>query len=127
MGQFICFQSSMEGFMKLLFNTSKIQTPPFVQAKEQTGKMVQAYEDKQSKMKQGLDIPVQQIIQKLQKTTNVLSRQVQFRVDKSSKTVVVTILDSETNEIIRQIPSPEILRMIHEIDKIIGRFIDYKG
>lgn len=113
--------------MKLLFNTSKIQTPPFVQAKEQTGKMVQAYEDKQSKMKQGLDISVQPIIQKLQKITNVFSRQVQLRVDKSSKKVVVTVLDSETHEIIRQIPSQEMLRMIHEIDKMIGRFIDYKG
>jgi len=113
--------------MKLNFDTSKIQNPPFVQAKEQTGKMVQAYEDKQSQLKQELDIPVQQIIQKLQKITNVFSRQVQFRVDESSKKVVITVLDSETNEIIRQIPSQEILRMIQEIDKIIGRFIDYKG
>ena len=113
--------------MKVNFDTVKVQNPPFVQAREQTGKIVRAYEDTQAQLKQTMDIPVQQAMQKLQKISNVFNRQVRFNIDQTSKRVVVSVIDSDTNEVIRQIPSQEILHMIQEIDKIIGRFIDYKG
>jgi flagellar protein FlaG len=43
-------------------------------------------------------------------------RALRFQVDESSGDMVITVLNPETGEIVRQIPSPEVLAMARWLD-----------
>lgn len=47
----------------------------------------------------------------------------QFSVNDETNRVIVTVVDSETKEVIRQIPSEEMLAMAKALDNIKGLFI----
>ena len=51
----------------------------------------------------------------------------QFVVDDESKKVVVRIVDSETKQVIRQMPSEEMLAISHSLDKLAGLLIQQKA
>jgi flagellar protein FlaG len=51
----------------------------------------------------------------------------QFEVDSQTDKVVVRIVDSETKEVIRQIPSEEMLAISQSLDKMIGFLIAQKA
>ena len=51
----------------------------------------------------------------------------QFEVDGESNKVVVRIVDSDTKELIRQIPSEEMLAISESLDKLIGFLIAQKA
>jgi len=45
------------------------------------------------------------------------ARTLEFRIDDSTGRIVVTVHDSETNEVIRQIPGEEVLRLAHSLQR----------
>jgi flagellar protein FlaG len=47
-----------------------------------------------------------------------------FSIDDTSKKVVIKVIDSRTQEVIRQIPPEETLRIASHISKLMGIFID---
>jgi|WetSurMetagenome_2_1015567.scaffolds.fasta_scaffold1084677_1 flagellar protein FlaG len=47
-----------------------------------------------------------------------------FSIDDASKKVVIKVIDSRTQEVIRQIPPEETLRIASHISKLMGIFID---
>lgn len=47
-------------------------------------------------------------------------RSLSFAVDRNANEVVVSVLDRETKELIRQIPSPEALKLKEHLDGVIG-------
>lgn len=49
-----------------------------------------------------------------------LQRSLQFRVDEESGSIVVKVMDSQTNEVIRQIPSQEALDMANSLKMAEG-------
>lgn len=55
-------------------------------------------------------------VEKLQTYTDRLDRNLEFSVDDSSGRTVVTVRDGSTEEVIRQIPSEEALRLASGID-----------
>ena len=50
-----------------------------------------------------------------------------FSVDQESKTTVVKVIDQSTKEVIRQIPSEEILALADRMDKIQGLLLSTTG
>jgi flagellar protein FlaG len=52
---------------------------------------------------------------------------VQFAVDPTSKRVVVQVIDPETNKVIRQIPSEEIIQMSMAIGQKLGQLINQQA
>ena len=44
-----------------------------------------------------------------------------FRVDDATQQVVISVIDPETDEIVRQVPPEEILRMAERLDAVRGR------
>jgi flagellar protein FlaG len=52
---------------------------------------------------------------------------VQFRVDEETKAVIVRVVDSETNEVIRQIPSEEMIAISHSLDQMVGLLLKQKA
>ena len=52
---------------------------------------------------------------RLLELANSIDRDLQFRIDDATGRTVVTVLDGETNEVIRQIPSEEALRLVDRL------------
>ena len=51
----------------------------------------------------------------------------EFKVDSSSKRVVVRIVDSETGQVIRQIPTEEMLAIAQSLERVPGVLIEQKA
>jgi flagellar protein FlaG len=60
---------------------------------------------------------VKQAVSRLNDFVQNLRRDLQFRVDEGSDRVVVTVLDSESGEVIRQIPSEEVLAVARSLEQ----------
>jgi flagellar protein FlaG len=53
-----------------------------------------------------------------------INRSLHFRLDESTGRMVVSILDSETGEIIRQVPGEEALRIAQDIETRLSGMLD---
>jgi flagellar protein FlaG len=53
-----------------------------------------------------------------------INRSLQFRLDESTGRMVVSILDSETGEVIRQVPGDEALRIAQDIETRLSGMLD---
>ena len=64
---------------------------------------------------------LQEDVRQLQKLSDVVSgRKVQFSVNKELNQVVVTVVDSKTDRVVKQIPSEDIQKLKVRIRKAIG-------
>ena len=59
-------------------------------------------------------------VSSLNEAVQQVSRELQFRVDKDSGRTVVTVLDGDTEEVIRQIPSEQVLALAKNIETLKG-------
>lgn len=66
-------------------------------------------------------------VEKLQTYAEQLNRDLEFSVDDSSGRTVVTVRDGSTEEVIRQIPSEEALRLAGDIDNGGVRLFDARA
>jgi flagellar protein FlaG len=55
-----------------------------------------------------------------------MNRSLQFRVDESSGRMVVSITDSETGEVIRQVPGEDALRIAQSLESRLSGIVDEK-
>jgi len=56
------------------------------------------------------------------KTTSI---GVRFEIDEGTHRVITKVVDKETGELIRQLPSEEVLRFAQAIDKLQGLFVSH--
>jgi flagellar protein FlaG len=56
-----------------------------------------------------------------------VARNLQFSIDDATGRSVVKVVDSTTNEVIRQIPSEELLAITRSMDKLSGLFVKQKA
>jgi flagellar protein FlaG len=52
-----------------------------------------------------------------------VAQSLQFTMDQDSGRTIIKVMDTETNDVIRQIPSEEILTMSRAIDKLRGMLV----
>ena len=64
-------------------------------------------------------------VRQMVKSTNANS--LDFSIDEQSGKTVVRITDADTGEIIRQIPSREMLEIAHSLDKLQGMLLKQKA
>jgi flagellar protein FlaG len=57
-------------------------------------------------------------VDKLETLAQLNSKQFKFHIDEQTKSSVVVVTDKETNEVIRQIPSEEVLELASKIDEL---------
>ena len=69
---------------------------------------------------------VEEAVKAANKTVQSLSPNLEFSIDKDSERTVVKIVDRQTNEVIRQVPSKEMLEIAKAIDKVQGLLIKQK-
>lgn len=70
---------------------------------------------------------VRSAVDKLNKTVSALNQSLQFSVDSDTKINVVKLVDVNSHEVIRQIPSEEVLNIAKAIDKLQGMLIQEKA
>jgi flagellar protein FlaG len=67
---------------------------------------------------------VQKVVKELNHHLRATNTEMNFSVDKDTEKVVLKIVDSETQEVIRQIPAEEALRRSLQISKLLGFLVD---
>lgn len=67
---------------------------------------------------------MQAVAQQLRDYLSSVGRDLEFRVDADTRQMVITVRESDTGAVIRQIPSPEALQMRRYLDEWSGTFID---
>lgn len=73
------------------------------------------------------DIHVKQAIEKIQETVNNLARNLHFSIDEDTGKTVVKVMDMQTQEVIRQIPSQEAISIARALDKVQGLLLNDKA
>ena len=63
---------------------------------------------------------VKQAVDQVQQIVRPLAQSLQFSIDEDTHNTVVKIVDTETNKVIRQIPSEEMLQMAKALDNFTG-------
>ncbi|GAB4057591.1 flagellar protein FlaG [Uliginosibacterium sediminicola] len=69
---------------------------------------------------------IDQAMGEVRKVLAPVARNLQFSIDDETGRTVVKVMDSSTNEVIRQIPSEELLAMTRSMDKLSGLFVKQK-
>lgn len=63
-------------------------------------------------------------VERLNATLRTFDKRFAFRVHEGTNRVIVTVLDVETGEILREIPPEKILDIVASIDEMVGIIID---
>lgn len=69
---------------------------------------------------------VKQAVDKINAVVQGFDREVLFSVDHDSGKIVVKVMDTARNVVIRQIPSAEAMALSHALDKLQGLIINQK-
>lgn len=96
-----------------------IATAP-VEQKAQAEKVLPAANTNVSTSQTELDNSIEQI----QVMMDLRQRSVQFTTDNESGTNVVKVVDSESGDVIRQMPAEELLSFMRNLTRMMGMFID---
>lgn len=70
---------------------------------------------------------VKQAVKSINETVQAFTRDLEFTVDEDTKKTLVKVVDVNTNEVIRQIPSEEVLAIAKALDKLQGLIIRQKA
>lgn len=65
-----------------------------------------------------------QAIEQINTKLKVLGTSLHFEVDKDSGLTIVSVVDRDTNEVLRQIPTEETVQIARNLDKVIGHLLD---
>lgn len=64
--------------------------------------------------------PLEEVVSDLNNLVRELHRELQFSVDKESGDTVIKVIDKETDEVVRQIPSEEIMELRRRLQEATG-------
>ncbi|NOY85476.1 MAG: flagellar protein FlaG [Nitrospirae bacterium] len=70
---------------------------------------------------------IQKTVKQLNEFSRSQGRNLQFSVDKVSDLTVITVVNKETNEVIRQIPSEEVVRLARQIEFETSTILDVQA
>jgi flagellar protein FlaG len=71
-------------------------------------------------------VDVERTVQRLNELMTDSQRSLRFQVDELSGRTVITVLDAQTKEVVRQIPSPEWLEVVRRLEQA-GALIDERS
>ncbi len=67
---------------------------------------------------------LEQSIEQIQVMMDLRNRSVEFTTDESSGARVVKVIDSNSGDVIRQMPAEELLSFMRNLTRMLGTFID---
>jgi flagellar protein FlaG len=71
-------------------------------------------------------VEIELAVQRLLELTSETQRSLRFQIDELSGRTVITVVDETTKEIVRQIPSPELLAVMRHLERV-GALLDTQG
>lgn len=101
-------RSSAENLQNLPVDRQNV--PPEPQEKETTAPMTRE--------------ALEKTVKQLNELSRGQERNLQFSVDEVLDLTVITVVDTETEEVIRQIPSEEVLRLAHHLEREMSAILD---
>ena len=70
---------------------------------------------------------VQQAVKDINSSLRALSRGLEFSIDTGSKLPVVKVIDQQTQQVIRQMPTLQALEFATSLDRVLGKFLSEKA
>ena len=70
---------------------------------------------------------VREVIKRLNETADTFHKRLSFELDHEMEHLLVKVIDTRTQEVIRQIPPEAALEVSRRIDQLIGLFIDERA
>lgn len=70
---------------------------------------------------------LEQAMENLKRANHTTGQNLQFSVDGDSGQTVIKVVDSITKEVVRQIPSEEVLELAKELDKMQGLLLNQQA
>jgi flagellar protein FlaG len=78
-------------------------------------------------LKKQENIDLSEAMERVAGTAKIFNRKIHLEVDKESNMVIVKIIDSETDEVIRQVPPEELVKLSRNSPDLKGFLIDKEG
>ena len=69
-------------------------------------------------------LDLEKIGEELNRCIRMFNTHLAFEIDRPSNRIIIKIVDTETEEVIRQIPPEELLRIMHYMDELLGLLVD---
>jgi len=73
---------------------------------------------------QKMEAVASEIADKMNKVASVFNTSLSFSVDKPTGKAIIKVMDTDTDEIIRQIPPKEVLKLIGRMRNVMGMLLD---
>jgi flagellar protein FlaG len=70
---------------------------------------------------------LREAVKAIQKVVGNNTTNLQFSVDEKTGRTIVSVIDAETRQVVRQIPSEEVMRMARTLDRMQGLFVNGKA
>ncbi|GAA5159767.1 flagellar protein FlaG [Viridibacterium curvum] len=70
---------------------------------------------------------IDRAMSEVRRMVSPVARNLQFSIDDETGRSVVKVVDATTNEVIRQIPSEELLQITRSLDRLSGLFVKQKA
>lgn len=70
---------------------------------------------------------IERTVEEINRTIQVFARDLEFTVDPQTHNTIVKVIDRQTKEVLRQMPSEEALAIAHALDKLQGLMIKQKA
>jgi len=67
---------------------------------------------------------VDKAIDNLKKASDIFSRRLSYQVDKETNRIIVKVIDTETDKVIKEIPPEQIVELAAKIREMIGLLVD---
>jgi flagellar protein FlaG len=109
--------------------TTPAATPPTVRsiAPESAPPVALAPVHKEAPVKEPSDKQLDEAIQTANKFLATTTNSIEFSIDKDSGRTIVKLVDSQTQEVVRQFPSNEMLAIAKDMSRFQGLFISAKS
>lgn len=86
--------------------------------------MDQPHENEQSTQREKVKVDLEKIIDKIQEQFSSNQTYIKVQMHKGTNTIMVRIIDNQTDEVLREIPPEKLLDLAYESWKRIGLFVD---
>jgi flagellar protein FlaG len=67
---------------------------------------------------------ITKIVDDLNEAINHMNERISFSYDENTNRIVVRVLDRDTNEVVREIPSKEALKLLEHLRDFVGMLVD---
>jgi len=81
---------------------------------------------KKSEEKKASEEDIKEGVEQLNEAVQTFHEELEFELHKKSKMMMVKVINSETNKVIKEIPPKEVLDMLGKIKEMVGLIIDEK-